>query len=140
MQISRTRLSPISSGLRTRSVVTTSRYAEEFERIVQVILRIFLEASATFSCSLHQPVPQTPIDVLPDEVIGLHDRTLVEVAAPATKKATDDDDSVLRCVRVPLWRRAFVDSSEQSHDRFLGRTRADEGLSILSVEPPDRVA
>src|SRR6185503_10002494 len=59
----------------------------------------------------HQPVPQTPIDVLPDEVIGLHDRTLVEVAAPATKKATDDGDGVLRCVRVPLWRRAFVDSS-----------------------------
>lgn len=42
---------------------------------MQVILRILFEAPATFSCSLYQPVPQTPIDVLPDEVIGLHDRT-----------------------------------------------------------------
>ena len=40
MQISRTRLSLVPSGLRSRQVIATSRNAEEPERVVQVVLRV----------------------------------------------------------------------------------------------------
>jgi hypothetical protein len=40
-----TRLSLVPSGLRSRQVIATSRNAEEPERVVQVVLRVLLEAA-----------------------------------------------------------------------------------------------
>jgi hypothetical protein len=95
VQISRTRLSLVPSGLRSRQVIATSRNAEEPERVVQVVLRVSLEASSATSGTPHQPVPQTPFDVAPDEVVCLHDWPLVEVAAPTAQQTADDGHSVL---------------------------------------------
>ena len=66
--------------------MATSRNAEEPERVVQVVLRVSLEASSATSGTPHQPVPQTPFDVAPDEVVCLHDWPLVEVAAPTAQQ------------------------------------------------------
>ena len=57
VRISRTRLSLVPSGRRSRQVSATSRNAEQPERVVQVVLRVLLEASSATSGTLHQPVP-----------------------------------------------------------------------------------
>ena len=40
---------------------------------------------------------------------------------------------------MPSRRRAFVDASEQTFDRFPGRASAEIGTSVLSEEPANRV-
>jgi hypothetical protein len=79
MQISRTRLSLVPSGLRSWQAIASSRNVEEPERVVQVVLRVLLEASSATSSTSRQPVPQAPLNVEPDEVVGLHHWPLVEV-------------------------------------------------------------
>src|SRR5207237_787579 len=57
----------------------------EPERIMQVLLREALETATVISGSPHQPVSQPTIDVFADQVVGFHDRPLIEVAAPAAQ-------------------------------------------------------
>jgi hypothetical protein len=98
------------------------------------------KAAGNSKASPPQPVSQPAINVFADQVVGFHDRPLIEIATPATQEAAEVGDCVLGGVRVRSSRRSIVDPFEQALDGFLGRTRTNVGSSLLSVELAERIA
>ena len=102
VQISRIRLSPVPSNLRSRQVGTPAGDAVEAERLVEILVRDLAEPGASSSRAAHQPATDTSIRVRSDKLIDVHDRPLIEVAAPAAKHAADAGHRALGFVGVPL--------------------------------------
>ena len=101
VRISRIRLSPDPSDLRSRQVGTSLRDAVEAERSIQVLVRDLAEPGTSSSRAAHQPAPDPAIRLAPDAVMDLHDRPLVEVAAPAAKHAAEARHRADRVIQVP---------------------------------------
>jgi len=138
-RISRTRLSPIPTGLRSRQVGSSLGDTKKPERFMQVVLRELLKAASVFPSAPHQPVSQSAIDVSADKVIRRHDRPLIEVAAPTAQEAIEPDHLGFRGFPMPSRRCACMDASEQTFDRFPRRACAQIGAPIFSKEPADRI-
>jgi hypothetical protein len=65
-RISRTRLLPIPSSLRSRQVSAALRDTEKPERFMQVVLRELPKAAPVFPRTAHQPVAQSTIKLSAD--------------------------------------------------------------------------
>ena len=72
-----------SSGLRSRQVTTTIWNAVEAESLVEILIGDLGETNALALRSSHQPTSESPLSVTTDAVIDRHDRSLIEIAAPA---------------------------------------------------------
>jgi hypothetical protein len=118
MQISRIRLSPIPSDLRSRQVDASPWDAEEAERLVEILVWDLAEPSASSSLASHQPAADPSFSVCSNKLINLYDRSLVKVAAPATYHAADASHRADRFIRIPLPRRPLMDTFEQALHRL----------------------
>jgi hypothetical protein len=70
---------------RLLSVAREERIELAAERVVQVVLRVLLEASSATSSTSRQPVPQAPLNIEPDEVVDLHHWPLHSRAKSSTR-------------------------------------------------------
>src|SRR3984893_3853768 len=78
MQISRIRLSPVPSDLRSRQVDASPWNAVEAERLVEILVWDLAEPNASSSRAAHQPAADPSFRVCPNELIDFYDRTLVK--------------------------------------------------------------
>jgi hypothetical protein len=97
-----------SSDLRSRQVGAAQRNIVQTEVLIQILARELTVSGASASSPLHQPSSDSPLRVLADEAINLHDRPLVEVSAPAAQLPVDVGTtsvglSAYRCEEVRSW-------------------------------------
>ena len=119
MQISRIRLSPVPSDLRSRQVDASPWNAVEAERLVEILVWDLAEPNASSSRAAHQPAADPSFRVCPNELIDFYDRTLVKVAAPAAYHAADAGHRAGRFIRIPLTRGPLVDTPDKLFTAFL---------------------
>src|SRR5580704_10022198 len=83
VQISRIRLSPVPSNLRSRQVDTSRRNAIEAECLVEILVWDLPKPDASSFRAAHQPAADPSFSVCSNELIDFYDWPLVKVAAPA---------------------------------------------------------
>src|SRR5271156_1976660 len=80
VRISRIRLSPVPSNLRSWQVAALSWDGVEAERLIKILVRDLVEPGAFASRSPQQPATDSSLGVSVDEVVDRDDRPLVKVA------------------------------------------------------------
>jgi hypothetical protein len=83
VRISRIRLSPVPSDLRSRQVDTSRWNAVEAECLVKILVWDLAKPDASSFRAAHQPAADPSFSVCSNELIDFYDWPLVKVAAPA---------------------------------------------------------
>jgi hypothetical protein len=139
VQISRIRLAPGPSDLRSRQAGASNRNRIQAKRLIEILVRDFGVSGAPLSHSACQPAPDPPFRVSSDEVVRLRYWSLVEVAAPSAKQTAEARYCTQRFIRIPLRGSPFVDPLAQALDSFSRRACADIAATALPVKATDCV-
>src|ERR1035441_2131421 len=113
--------------------------AVEAERLIKILVRILAVSSASLPLPSYQPSPQTRVGVTLDDSVCADHSTLIEVARPSAQQRVQFSHSLLDRLQVPSACRFVMDLLDDAFERFTRRLGANEGLAVLSVEPPDAI-
>src|SRR5437660_3066711 len=117
-----------SSSLRSRQVSATGRDIVEAECLVEMLVRDLIESHSSASRSPHQPTTDPPLGVSTDEIIDGHDRSLIEIAAPAAKQPTEHS------YRSRAYSRESTNGPPRSGMRMNLRTRSRRNAGASGVD------